>query len=268
MWNKCRQTETLHPVTSFYHLFECYFWPGHDFSQYSQICRISLCLMYFRGTLFPSRVRRTCALHMYLHHIHISNKEAFDDSAGYISTLSVLRPFMYTYRYEGFWIPLMYVWSEYRTYGTREYILTLFLLLACRTDFRIWIACDVPASCMAAIGSSVYLKQERKILSLLRYIALLPHTCFVIFHTYTQGWTTVQPTCLVLRDRESSTIEEKKFRVFVNIISHYLFFLFRHPYQKVDFQHYLLTCIRIGPIVWQMKKYYTESRRRGISYIQ
>jgi len=33
---------------------------------------------------------------MYLHCIHISNKEAFDDSTGYVSTLSVLRPFIYS----------------------------------------------------------------------------------------------------------------------------------------------------------------------------
>jgi hypothetical protein len=24
----------------------------------------------------------------------------------------------------------------------------------------------------------------------------------------------------------------------------------------------------VGPIVWEMKKYYRESRRRGISYVQ
>jgi len=95
---------------------------------------------------------------MYLHCIHISNKEAYDDSTGYVSTLSVLRPFIYSYRYEGFWIPLTYVWPEYRTCDTWEYILTLFLLLACWTDFRIWIACDVSASCMAVINSVVYLK--------------------------------------------------------------------------------------------------------------
>jgi hypothetical protein len=143
---------------------------------------------------------------MYLHCIHISNKEAFDDSSGYISTLSVLQPFMCSYRYAGFWIPLTFVWSEYITCGTREYILTLFLLLAGWTDSRIWIAYVVPASCTAAINSTVYLKQEWKILSLLRYIALLAEHVFHDFPylgTGLNNWTAHLSTLTWLCKMES-----------------------------------------------------------------
>jgi len=127
---------------------------------------------------------------MYLHCIHISNKEAFDDSTGYVSTLSVLRLFIYSYRYEGFWIPLTYVWPEYRAYDTREYILTLFLLLACWTDFRIWIACDVSASCMAVMNSVVYLKAAAGNSEPTRLNWTPSRHVLRVFHTFSQGWTT------------------------------------------------------------------------------
>lgn len=108
----------------------------------------------------------------------------------YVSTLSVLRPFVYSYRYEGFWIPLMSVWPEYRTYDTWEYILTFFLLLACWTDFRIWIACDVSASSMAVINSVVYLKAAVGNSEPTRLNWTPSRHVLRVFHTFSQGWTT------------------------------------------------------------------------------
>jgi hypothetical protein len=93
-----------------------------------------------------------------------------------------------------FWIPLTYVWPEYRTYDTWEYILTLFLLLACWTDFRIWIAYDVSASCMAVINSIVYLKTAVGNSEPTRINWTPSRHVLRVFRTFSQGRTTHSPS--------------------------------------------------------------------------